>query len=135
MAVDRGQKTLNKGLGSIPQLGAERVLGLFVNKWAIKVVHRLATSERRPGELRRLLRPISQEVLTHTLRDLERSGLVRRELVSLKPLSVRYFLTPLGRTFVKPLNELCKWAASHNAELRKIGLHRRKASRVAPAIF
>jgi len=107
-----------------PHLGAERVLALFANKWAIRVIHRLAASSERPSQLRRLLKPISQKVLTQTLRNLERSGFVQRELVRVKPLNVRYSLTPLGRTFVRPLNELCEWALRHGPELNEVDRRR-----------
>lgn len=91
-----------------------------MNKWAIKVIHRLAASDERPSHLRLLLQPISQKVLTQTLRTLEDSGFVQRELVRHKPLNVRYSLTPLGRTFVQPLNDLCRWAQAHENELNEI---------------
>ncbi len=106
------------------ELGSERVLALFANKWAIRVIHRLAASAERPSELRRSLEPISQKVLTQTLRNLERSGFVQRELVRVKPLNVRYSLTPLGRTFVRPLNELCQWAVRHEADLNEVDRRR-----------
>lgn len=123
---------LRKLESTVPRLGAERVLELFMDKWAIKVIHRLSASDQRPGELRRLLRPVSQKVLTQTLRNLENSGLVRREVVRIKPLNVRYSLTPLGRTFVRPLNELCEWAVEHEDELNAIA-RRRAAQKKTPS--
>jgi DNA-binding HxlR family transcriptional regulator len=107
------------------QLGAERVVGLFVNKWVVKIIHALARADRRHGELRRMLAPVSQKVLTRTLRDLENSGMVRRDIAALKPLNVRYSLTPLGQTFVRPLNELCGWAAAHEKALNAVWNRRR----------
>ncbi|HYL69030.1 MAG TPA: helix-turn-helix domain-containing protein [Candidatus Limnocylindria bacterium] len=121
------KKTAQRGL----QLGAERVVNLFVNKWTIKIIHALARADRRHGEMRRLLAPVSQKVLTRTLRDLENSGLVQREIASLKPLHVRYSLTSLGRSFVRPLNELCNWATEHEKGLNEV-LHRRRALRKNP---
>ena len=115
-----------------PRLGAERVLELFIDKWAIKVIHRLSASDERPGELRRLLRPVSQKVLTQTLRNLENSGLVQREVVRIKPLNVCYSLTPLGRTFVRPLTELCEWAVKHEEELNEMA-RRRAAQKKIPS--
>ena len=102
------------------RLGAERMLGLFVNKWAVKVIHRLAISDERPGELRRQLLPVSQKVLTQTLRNLENSGFVQRQIMSHKPLNVRYSLTPLGQTFIEPLTQLCEWALKHEDELDEV---------------
>jgi DNA-binding HxlR family transcriptional regulator len=115
------------------QLGAERVVALFVNKWAVKIIHALARADRRHGELRRMLTPVSQKVLTQTLRDLENSGMVRRDIAALKPLNVRYSLTPLGQTFVHPLNELCGWAAAHEKALDAVW-NRRRAMRKQPPV-
>lgn len=114
------------------QLGAEQVVALFVNKWAIKIIHALARADRRHGELRRMLTPVSQKVLTRTLRDLENSGMVGREIAALKPLNVRYSLTPLGRTFVRPLNGLCNWAEAHEKALNEVW-NRRRALRKNPS--
>jgi DNA-binding HxlR family transcriptional regulator len=115
------------------QLGAERVVGLFVNKWVVKIIHALARADRRHGELRRVLAPVSQKVLTRTLRDLENSGMVRREIAALKPLNVRYSLTPLGQTFVRPLTELCNWAEAHEKALNEVW-SRRRAMRKKPPL-
>ena len=114
------------------QLGAERVVALFVNKWAVKIIHALARADRRHGELRRILTPVSQKVLTRTLRDLENSGMVRRDIAALKPLNVRYSLTPLGQTFVRPLNELCNWAEAHEKALDAVW-NRRRGFRKKPS--
>jgi DNA-binding HxlR family transcriptional regulator len=124
----RMKKTSARGL----QLGAERVVGLFANKWTIKIIHELARADRRHGEIRRLLAPISQKVLTGTLRDLENSGLVQRDIAALKPLQVRYSLTPLGRSFLRPLNELCDWASEHETELTEISRRRRAYQKKPP---
>jgi DNA-binding HxlR family transcriptional regulator len=124
----RVKKTPARGL----ELGAERVVGLFVNKWTIKVIHALARADRRHGEMRRLLAPVSQKVLTGTLRDLENSGLVQRDIARLKPLHVRYSLTPLGRSFLRPLNELCDWASEHEKELTEISRRRRAYQQKPP---
>lgn len=99
-------------------LGSERVLGIFISKWAIKIVHRLAEAPRRHSELLRLLRPISQKVLTHTLRELQEAQLIERNVLSAgPPLVVEYAITKLGRSFVTPLNALCKWAEVHRRDL------------------
>jgi DNA-binding HxlR family transcriptional regulator len=55
--------------------GSERVLELFVSKWAIRIIRALDRGTKRHGELRRSL-GASQKMLTQTLRDLERAGLV-----------------------------------------------------------
>jgi DNA-binding HxlR family transcriptional regulator len=99
------------------KLGSEAVIELFVSKWAIKVVHALVRGTKRHGALRRELGGVSQKMLTQTLRDLERAGLIQRTAYNLVPPKVEYSLTRLGQSFVEPLNTLCQWAETHRDEL------------------
>ncbi len=105
-------------------LGSERVLQTVVSKWTIKVIHSLHHGTKRHGELRRELGHVSQKMLTQTLRDLENAGLIRRVVYPVVPPRVEYSLTKLGRSFVAPLNTLCRWAAQHEAELQAIAASR-----------
>jgi DNA-binding HxlR family transcriptional regulator len=69
--------------------------------------------------LRRAIDGISQKMLTVTLRDLERDGLVVRKLYASVPPKVEYSLTPLGSSLVDKVNELCAWAEANIAEVLK----------------
>ena len=53
------------------------------------------------------------QVLTQTLRGLERHGLIQRQIFSVEPPRVEYCLTPMGISLLKPLRELCHWAKAH----------------------
>src|SRR5579864_6651180 len=125
------RKNSNHGLPPVHLLsGAEKVLGLFINKWAVRVVHCLGTGPMRHGQLRRKLTPISQKVLTSTLRNLEAAGLVWREVIwSKAPYISIYSLTEAGREFLEPLRTLCHWAEEHQEEIetayRRTLTHRR----------
>jgi DNA-binding HxlR family transcriptional regulator len=112
--------------------GSQRVLDLFIGKWAIRIVHALARGTKRHGELRRSL-GASQKMLTQTLRGLERAGLVERDVHASVPPSVEYSLTKLGRTFVAPLNALCYWARRHSKELDAVAARRQKAAPSQPS--
>jgi DNA-binding HxlR family transcriptional regulator len=80
----------------------------------------LAQSERRRfGELRRMIGGISQKMLTQTLRDLERDGLVSRTIYPEIPPRVEYELTQLGRTLCEPLGSLTQWAHDHIDEVKR----------------
>jgi pyruvate dehydrogenase E1 component len=70
------------------------------------------------NELRRAIGGISQKMLTQTLRDLERNGLVQRTIYAEIPPRVEYALTPLGRTLCEPLSALGKWSSDHLDEVR-----------------
>jgi DNA-binding HxlR family transcriptional regulator len=55
--------------------------------------------------------------LTRTLRNLESAGLITRCVSRSRSLAVEYSLTPLGRTFMRPLTNICSWADRYHKEL------------------
>jgi DNA-binding HxlR family transcriptional regulator len=81
------------------------------------VVIALGDRRLRFGELRTAVDGISGKVLTDTLRDLERDGLVERYVYAEMPPRVEYELTALGRTLHEPLLALSRWAEEHIAEV------------------
>jgi DNA-binding HxlR family transcriptional regulator len=92
-------------------------LARIANKWTAMVVIALADRRLRFGELRTVVDGISGKVLTDTLRDLERDGLVARRAYAEVPPRVEYELTALGRTLHEPLLALSRWAEEHIAEV------------------
>jgi DNA-binding HxlR family transcriptional regulator len=95
------------------------ILDRIADKWTVLLITILAGSEkRRFNELRRMIGGISQKMLTQTLRDLERDGLIGRRLYPEIPPRVEYALTPLGRTLCAPINALAEWAHAHIDEVR-----------------
>jgi DNA-binding HxlR family transcriptional regulator len=89
----------------------------IANKWTAMVVIALGDGRLRFGELRTTVDGISGKVLTDTLRDLERDGLVERHVYAEVPPRVAYALTALGRTLQNPLSALGRWAEEHIAEV------------------
>src|SRR5207248_4314500 len=99
------------------QYGSRQVLDLLAEKWTTLVLYALAFGVRRHGELKREIKGISQKMLTRTLRNVERDGLVKRTVYHVVPPRVEYALTPLGETFTALLKEICTWAETHFAEI------------------
>ena len=89
------------------------VLDRVGDKWSVLVVVLLKDGRLRFSDLRRSIEGISQRMLTHTLRQLERDGLVERTVYPSVPVRVEYELTALGRTLIEPLAALAQWAESH----------------------
>ncbi|MGH6837555.1 MAG: winged helix-turn-helix transcriptional regulator [Methylocella sp.] len=73
------------------------VLDRIGDKWSILMIMTLATRPQRFSELHRAIRDISKRMLTQTLRDLERDGLITRHVFPTKPPSVEYRLAPARR--------------------------------------
>ena len=92
-------------------------LARIANKWTAMVVIALGDRRLRFGELRTVVDGISGKVLTDTLRDLERDGLVERRAYAEVPPRVEYELTPLGRTLHEPLLALSRWAEEYIADV------------------
>jgi DNA-binding HxlR family transcriptional regulator len=88
------------------------------DKWSTLLLIALAGGPRRFGVLRRTVPDISQRMLTQTLRDLQRDGLVERQVFPTKPPSVEYSLSPLGASLLEPLAGLVTWAERHHADIR-----------------
>ncbi|GAC1575596.1 MAG: helix-turn-helix domain-containing protein [Candidatus Elarobacter sp.] len=96
-----------------------QILDRIADKWTTLVIGILSRATVvRFSELRRSIEGISQKMLTQTLRELERDGLVTRTVFAAVPPRVEYALTPLGRTLGEPLSALEVWATQHMAEIR-----------------
>lgn len=88
------------------------VLARLGDKWTILVVSMLALSPDAPmrfGAIKRGIPDISQRMLTLTLRNLERDGLVARHYHPEVPPRVEYELTARGRSMLGPLAAFTSW--------------------------
>jgi DNA-binding HxlR family transcriptional regulator len=93
--------------------GARKILDRIGDKWSLYVIALLSNGSVRFNQLRRDISGISQRMLTLTLRNLERDGLITRTVYNTKPPSVEYSLTPLGHTLMKPVLDLMSWAVDN----------------------
>src|ERR1700681_1668310 len=92
------------------QCPSRLVLDRIADKWTALIIQILAQGTMRYAALQREIGGISQKMLTQTLRNLERDGLVQRTVHPVVPPKVEYALTPLGRSLKKPLQAICCWA-------------------------
>jgi DNA-binding HxlR family transcriptional regulator len=86
------------------------LLARIGDKWTVLVVQTLADGSKRFNELRREIPSVSQRMLTLTLRNLERDGLVSRTVTPTIPPRVDYELTKLGKSLQEPICGLATWA-------------------------
>jgi len=96
---------------------SRQVLDRIADKWTALIIRVLADGTHRFGQLQRRVGGISQKMLTQTLRELERDGLVERTVHPVVPPHVEYRLTPLGRSLRQPLDAICAWAEAHLAQM------------------
>jgi DNA-binding HxlR family transcriptional regulator len=106
--------------------GTRRALSLLAGKWSVEVLYLLASGTRRYSEVLYEVGEISKKTLTHTLRALERDGLIARRAYPEVPPRVEYSLTSLGWSMTEPLMALYEWSAEHLDEpARPLRLGRR----------
>ncbi|MGP4020607.1 winged helix-turn-helix transcriptional regulator [Saccharopolyspora sp. 5N708] len=93
------------------------LLGRIGDKWSVIVICKLGSQPRRFNELRRRCDGITQRMLSSTLRNLERDGVVSRTVFPTVPPGVEYALTDTGRSLLEIVQALASWA---NANLDTI---------------
>jgi DNA-binding HxlR family transcriptional regulator len=86
------------------------VLDKIGDKWSMLLLMTLAAEPKRFNQIHREVPDISQKMLTQTLRNLQRDGLVARQVFDTKPPSVEYRLTELGHSLIVPFGQLIDWA-------------------------
>jgi len=100
-----------------PQCPVRDVLDRIGDKWSTLILVTLANGPHRFSAVQRAIPDISKRMLTQTFRDLERDGMIARQVFPTKPPSVEYRLTPLGETILKPLAALVRWADRSHAAI------------------
>ena len=94
-----------------------QILDRIADKWSLLVISLLQEKTMRFNELKREIDGISQRMLTVTLRQLERDGLVCRTVYPVVPPRVEYCLSPLGTTLLGTIQALVVWTEQHQMEI------------------
>ncbi|MFC6355705.1 winged helix-turn-helix transcriptional regulator [Luethyella okanaganae] len=97
--------------------GVRQILDRIADKWSLLVIALLEEKTMRFGELGREIDGISKRMLTVTLRNLERDGLVHRQMYPEIPPRVEYRLTTLGGTLLGTIQSLVNWTEEHQVQI------------------
>ena len=89
------------------------ILTIIGDKWTVMIVMVLIERPRRFNDIKRTIGGISQQMLTRTLKALERDGMVSRTVHPTVPPQVEYALTTLGHSLSQPLRAMGDWAFAH----------------------
>lgn len=90
------------------------VLDRIGDQWSLLILEALAPGTLRFNALMREIGDISKQMLSRTLKQLEQDGFITRTLYPEVPPRVEYTLTPLGRSFLEPMQQLVNWADTHH---------------------
>src|SRR5215213_2846773 len=95
----------------------QAAVGVLAAKWSIVILARLASGSSRFNELLRQIDGVSRRMLSATLRQLERDGLVERHVYARVPARVGYELSPAGQDLLAALAPLAGWGVQHRAQV------------------
>ena len=96
------------------------MLGRVADKWTLLVIDALVSGgELRFSRLREAVGDVSQKMLTKTLRQLERDGLVTRRVHPVVPPHVEYKLTPLGESLGESVCGIWTWVEEHLEDVER----------------
>jgi DNA-binding HxlR family transcriptional regulator len=101
------------------QCPAEMTLDIIGGRWKVLILWQLFQGARRFSELFRALDGITQKMLTQQLRELEKDGIVHRQVYPQIPPKVEYSLTPLGESLRPVVDAMCEWGLQQRVGMRK----------------
>ncbi|MDB9526314.1 helix-turn-helix domain-containing protein [Oscillatoria sp. CS-180] len=91
----------------------ERGMRVLGGKWKGSILWHLKNGPVRFNDLARQLGGASKKMVVQRLREMEEAGLIRRKVLSDRPIAVTYEITEFGKTALSFLEELKNWAEKH----------------------
>jgi DNA-binding HxlR family transcriptional regulator len=95
-------------------------LKVISGKWKALIFRELQSGSVGYGQLRRRVPEASQRMLTLQLRQLERDGIIERNVSNGPIVRTAYSLTEYGRTLLPAMEELSKWGSTHRSRSRRV---------------
>lgn len=92
----------------------ERGMRILGGKWKGSILWHLREGPVRFNDLTRMLGGASKKMVDSRLKEMETMGLVKREVLSTRPIAVAYHITDFGRSSLCVLEQLKTWAEEHD---------------------
>lgn len=93
------------------------VLDRVGGKWSVQILVAVVRGPIRYTQLERSIEGVSRRMLTLTLRNLERDGLIERTVYPTVPPKVEYTATPMAQELHAHLVGLTDWAERHRGDV------------------
>lgn len=99
-----------------PTCPVETALKVIGGRWKVLILQELLHGVKRFGQLHRALHGITQKMLTQQLREMEKDGIIYRQVYLQVPPKVEYSLTPLGNSLKPVLDAIHQWGVQYELE-------------------
>jgi DNA-binding HxlR family transcriptional regulator len=117
--MDTDTMTDRAGKAAAKEVLLREILERVADKWTLLVIDELSSEGMRFTRLRDRVGGISQKMLTKTLRQLERDGLIKRQVFPVVPPRVEYRLTPLGEALGEAVCGIWTWVEQNMKKVEK----------------
>jgi DNA-binding HxlR family transcriptional regulator len=100
--------------------GLDLVREVLYGKWKLHLLYFISEGVNRPGQLQKKIPGATRRVLNVQLSQMEKHGLISRQIYAELPPRVEYKLTPLGQTVLPIITALGQWGDTHQKSLRRL---------------
>lgn len=97
----------------------EKGMRLIGGKWKGSIIYHLKDGAVRFNDLSRMLGGATKKMVDQRLKELEQEGMLKRNVLSERPIAVSYELTEFGRTALQILDDLRQWSETHNIKINR----------------
>lgn len=104
---------MSKSINLQPECPMNLTINIISGKWKLAILWHLSRGTIRFNELQRVLVNITQKTLAMQLKELERDGIIYREVYPESPPRVEYGLTNIGESMQPILNAMCQWGKGY----------------------
>ncbi len=101
----------------------DAALEVIGGKWKASCIYYLLEKPQRFGELMALLETASSRILSKQLKELERDGIISREVFPQSPPRVEYQLTDYGKTLAPVIDSICSWGEDRLERIGKTSVY------------
>ena len=117
--LSQGNKRVPQELIDAEACPVSEVIDRISGKWSVGIIVAAAQGPIRFTELERTIEGVSRRMLTLTLRNLERDGLLIRTVYPTVPPKVEYRLTAMAHELYESLAALTRWAERHRGSIQQ----------------
>lgn len=114
---DKGRKKVLNAC--LEPCAIEKGMRLIGGKWKGSIIYHLKDGAVRFNDLARMLGGATKKMVDQRLKELEQEGMVKRNVLSERPIAVSYELTEFGRTALQILDDLRQWSETHNIKINR----------------
>jgi len=107
------------GYGCPEGCPVEGTLDVIGGKWKGVILYHLLDEKKRFNQLRKLMPGVTQRVLTHQLRELEKDGIIHREVYPVVPPKVEYSMTEFGKTLEPIILLMEEWGENYKKRKKR----------------